>query len=663
MRPIPCGELRPGAETTDIPLSRAVNWQVMMQASLDNLAPSSAEPVVHIYVCHHKSAITFADASFRPIHVGRAISGESLEMPGDDTGDNISPKNPSFCELTAIYWAWKNDLTAEWVGLMHYRRFMAVVPSGLPQNAAGLVTLENLAPASIEGFGLTHKAVQELLLRNPSVNAFLPQKWSVRDVGSKNLRSHYKWADFHNEKDLNITREVIDELFPEHTRIFDQIMNEHSGYFTNIFLLRRDIFNQYCEWLFKILFEVEKRIDISSYSVQSARVFGYLSERLFNVFLRTLPKGVLVPLELERIFIANPDLPPKDYTPPSAPPEGAISITIASDDGYAPHLSAILASIKEKVSPDRFLDCIVLDGGISKQNKTLLEKAFSENLPSGGRLHFADCSQAFREVKTHSSFTTATFYRLALDETLKNHIKVLYLDCDMIVRHDIAELWDTDLGTNIIAASPDLIMKSFVNARIKSLPLCGGQPAKEYLKDYLGLGDRYDEYFQAGVILFDLDAIRKTKILREAIDDLKTRTYWFLDQDVLNRHFLGKVHFLDTKWNFANVAGATMQSLNAQWAKQLQKDSENPAIVHFAGHEAKPWNNPLTSWAEIYWHYQRKTPWYEKVLYQALASSNKSDAPLPSRLYGILRFGWRKLPRALRWRLQGTAMRIVTLLR
>ena len=90
---------------------------------------------------------------------------------------------------------------------------------------------------------------------------------------------------YHHERDLDTTRHVIKQLYPEYLPYFDETMNSSVGYFTNMFVLKRELFEQYSQWLFDVLGEVEKRVDISSYDVQERRVFGYLSERLFNVWL------------------------------------------------------------------------------------------------------------------------------------------------------------------------------------------------------------------------------------------------------------------------------------------------------------------------------------------------------------------------------------------
>ena len=622
-------------------------------------ASQSSVALIHIYVCHHKESAAFVDGVFRPIHVGRSLSDRSIDIPGDDTGENISSLNPSFCELTAIYWAWKNDRDADWVGLMHYRRFLAFKPQAKPVSPEGQITYDTLSVETIDASGLNEASVRSFLTQNPGVNAILPQKWSVRNVGSKSLFQHYRTAPFHFESDLLEARTVLAELYPGQERIFDQVLSKHEGYFTNIFVFKRDLFDRYCTWLFSILFELERRIDISEYPVQAGRVFGYIAERLFTVFLATLESGALRAVEMERIFIAKPDLVPQTRKLPPAPPVGAISVVIAAEDGFAPHLGALIVSLRKNMSASDYLDLIVFDGGISPDNRRKLETLFGASGSGPGNIYFLDCSYLFLGVKIHAHFTKETFYRLKMGELLPNHDRVLYLDCDTIVLKNIAPLWGTQLDGKIIAAVPDIIMKSFVNTGALSMKECGRLVAKEYLRDYLGMGDRYHEYFQAGVILFDLDLFRKLNISDAMAKDVSERRYWFLDQDVFNRHFLGKVRLIEGRWNLVNMASITQQYLNAEWSKETERQKRDPAIIHYAGYQAKPWNDPMAPLAEYYWENLRKTPWYEQVLTGAMIARSVQRKHRSNYFFSLLRSIWRRLPQFLRWRLRASASRIV----
>ena len=86
---------------------------------------------------------------------------------------------------------------------------------------------------------------------------------------------------------MNETENIIKEIYPEYLTAFDNVMNRTWAHMFNMFVMRKNYFDEYCEWLFTILFELEKRIDISNYTVMEARVFGFISELLLDVWLET----------------------------------------------------------------------------------------------------------------------------------------------------------------------------------------------------------------------------------------------------------------------------------------------------------------------------------------------------------------------------------------
>ena len=205
-----------------------------------------------IYVCTHKQYAKPEDPLYRSLHVGCAIS-EDLGYEGDNTGDHISERNKSFCELTGLYWIWKN-VQCDIVGICHYRRYF----------------MED------DAF-LTKGRIEELL--SAEYDTILPTSSFTH---YKNTREHY--AHEHFEKDLLILRDILADLSPDSLTAFDLTLNCNLMSAWNMLITRKKIFDEYCSWLFPILFEAEKRIDISSYDTFQGRLFGYLSERLIRVF-------------------------------------------------------------------------------------------------------------------------------------------------------------------------------------------------------------------------------------------------------------------------------------------------------------------------------------------------------------------------------------------
>lgn len=215
---------------------------------------------IKIIVAMHKPYKLPTDEIYYPVHVG-AAGKESIGCTRDDTGVNISDKNPNYCELTGLYWAWKN-LKSSYLGLAHYRRYFASKKSGDKWDciASGSDIEKALSKADI----------------------ILPVK---RNYFIETNYAQYVHA--HNAADLDITRKIIQEKYPEYISAFDSSMKRTSGHRFNMFVMRRDLADEYCSWLFDILFELEKRLDISSYNAYDARVFGFVAERLLDVWLET----------------------------------------------------------------------------------------------------------------------------------------------------------------------------------------------------------------------------------------------------------------------------------------------------------------------------------------------------------------------------------------
>lgn len=243
---------------------------------------------IKILVCAHKKSRLPAHEYFYPIQVGASLTHARFSSAQDNTGDNISSKNSHFCELTAHYWAWKN-LKCDIIGLNHYRRFFDFVrpfPSFSPDRSF----------IDINSFLKEEYKFPDLETLLDEYDIILPPKRHY----PYNVATQY--AIFHIVNDLNLLKEVIQDITPEYSEAFDTLMyhrNAYSGY--NMFITTRKHFDGYSLWLFRVLFELEKRVKLSAYPDQ-ARLFGYLSERLINIYcikhqLKIKYVPVIMPLE------------------------------------------------------------------------------------------------------------------------------------------------------------------------------------------------------------------------------------------------------------------------------------------------------------------------------------------------------------------------------
>ncbi len=197
----------------------------------------------------------------------------------DSGGESISEKNANFCELTALYWIWKNDFSGM-VGLEHYRRFFCKK------------TLFVARPLSVS-------AIEKKLKKS---DVLLPRKLIMRET------VYEQYSNGHLISDLELCRSIIDEKYPDYLSSFDKTMKCKRAYMYNMFVMRRELLCDYAEWLFSILFEAEKRIDLTGRDPYQLRVFGFLSERLFQVWIthhKLKVKCAPVYNIGERVFVRN----------------------------------------------------------------------------------------------------------------------------------------------------------------------------------------------------------------------------------------------------------------------------------------------------------------------------------------------------------------------
>lgn len=209
---------------------------------------------ITIFTITHVPFTPPEDPIYLPLQVGRALHDDYGYL-GDDTGDNISVKNPYYSELTGLYWIWKNYADADYLGLCHYRRYF------------------------LNGNGeLMTAADYENILSKYDVITAKPH------VGAYDYRTIYGRS--HDIRNLDLTGEVILELCPEYYETFQSVISGCHCYVGNLFVAPKSLFYAYCEWLFPIFFALEPRIDVSHYDDYHKRVFGFLSEQLLIVWIK-----------------------------------------------------------------------------------------------------------------------------------------------------------------------------------------------------------------------------------------------------------------------------------------------------------------------------------------------------------------------------------------
>lgn len=564
---------------------------------------------IKIYIsCHKKCYLPKHDLLY-PIQVGASISKTRFEgMLHDDKGENISEKNQSYCELTAQYWAWKNE-DADYYGFFHYRRYMSFADKEFKTNRFQDVEMEYLTDnalkkLNLDKYTMIRKINQYDIITTPPVNLR-----ELNRVLHNNL-DQYVMVPYQYKEDIDVLLDIIKEKYPDfYDMAYRYFYKEKYGYYCNMFVMTKELFHQYSKWLFTILEEHEKRRDYSGYTIEGKRVSGYLGERLFGIYYMYMKKtGKYKVCELQRALFMNVEVSEKIDPAFRA---NNVPVVIAANDYYAPYISTLLLSISEHSSKENNYDILVLSHDIQDEHKkNLLDMLKARKNFS---LRFADPGSLLDgyDLHTRGHFSVETYYRLVLPEMFLSYDKILYIDVDMIILADLAELYYVDVEGCLLAATHDPDTAGLYN---------GFQSDKKaYMDKELALDDAY-QYFQAGTLVMNLKEFRKTFTVKKILDVAASKEWQLLDQDILNKICEHRVKILDMSWNvmydYAGVRIKEIIRLAPEWLYlEYMEARKHPKIIHYAGPE-KPWLFPEGDFAGIYWDYAKRTPYYEVMLYR-----------------------------------------------
>ena len=291
--------------------------------------------------------------------------------------------------------------------------------------------------------------------------------------------------------------------------------------------------------------------------------------------------------------------------------EDGVPIVLSANDKFAPYLDVMIRSIISNASPTRQYDIIVLFNDISEKNRNLIVWEARDKTNISIRFirvcEYFDASKLF--VDQHLS--VETYYRLIIPEIMPDYHKILYLDCDMVADRDVAELYDLDLNGCMIGAAKDIDVAGQINLRQNDWD--------RYVVEELKLSSGFD-YFQAGVLILDLDQLRKTATSEELIALASSRSWRCHDQDVLNIVCKGRVYYIPQKWNtlmdWQEPGRSRMQILKMAprgLYEEYATARKEPYMIHFAGYQ-KPWDVVDCDFAEYFWMYAKESVYYPRLL-------------------------------------------------
>ncbi len=262
-----------------------------------------------------------------------------------------------------------------------------------------------------------------------------------------------------------------------------------------------------------------------------------------------------------------------------------IPIFFSTDDNYVPYLDVAIASLIANASKEHNYRIVVLNTGLDPENVAKVKLRECD----GFRIDFTDISENLETIRAHFKnvyhFSIVTYYRLFIASLFPQYDKIVYLDCDLVVLGDIAQLYNTELGDNIVGAVPD----QFV---------CRTKEFRRYAEKAIGVDP--DTYFNAGVLVIGLEQFRKNGIEEQFVRWITKYDFDLLDPDQAYLNYLcyGKTVLLPNGWNKSPTESAC---------------EGEKRIVHYNLYK-KPWQYDDMIDGEYFWEYAKTSPFYQWIL-------------------------------------------------
>lgn len=573
------------------------------------------KPDIKIFVSHRidKDSETIDNPLYIPVRCGAVYDDrENVDMLGDDTGDNISEKRESFCELTVMYWAWKN-VKADYYGLCHYRRYLSFAE----EEFKGEVQLHNQVVENL----ITDKSTKKYnLLKSSKVisditghDIILPKAWDVKEFQMLNNRadSVYQMWKAHEgmligKDSMDLMMDIIQEYYPDYYSSAQEYLNGQYVWGFNCFVMKSELFKKCCEFEFGVLSIVEEQLDTSLYGKELRRTFGFLGETLLAIFVYNCNRHWSVDVE-EKQLVMFQDTEKKYEIEQRWSDE--VPVVVTSSDYYIPYVGVFLKSLMLSCSLENKYHIIILNKNITDNHKEQIINSISD--ASNIAVEFYNPKYEMEDITFYTANAVEeSNYRLLTPWILKKHNKAIVMDVDIILIDDIADLYfeTTFSKTEYLAAAKDLVYQGMLNGVVED--------AMEYATETMKMKEPMN-YVNTGVMVFDLEKIRKNVNIHTLLKFANTHHFRIQEQDLINVFYENKIKFMDLKWNYYIETNPWItQCINAApvtEAEKYWKAKKSPSLYHYAN-VPKPWSEPDSSLAEAWWNIAHQTQFYEPII-------------------------------------------------
>lgn len=566
------------------------------------------EKKIQVMIACHKKSTLPDNPLYLPVQVGAAL--KSMRLAGtqpDNEGENISAKNPSYCELTAQYWGWKN-LDADYIGLCHYRRLFYFGDEKMKEDLRNQIQGEVMTPYTLKKYGLNDAAAMrravesaDVVVGNAEDVSILATPYGPQPTAMKHWTAHDRALIMTDH--LNAMLAILKQKYPEKWPQFERRLNSKAFVGYNCFIMKKEIFHRLCEFEFPVLEELETKVDLTNCHTQISRIYGFMGEILFNLFIDDLEQNHLAAVKhVPLVYFNDTDVPVRIQPAADAEP---IAFIMDAPQGFL--LMPALVSFLQHMNPERKFDLTILHESMSKYDQQKVRDLCSphENIT----LHFLDFqTSVYGEMKEKTK-------RLVRFEPF---LPWIFPDVDRLTVFSWYLLFDGDFDalfdlkqTMPVLACLDVLSQGKINDIYPDYD--------DFCRLELNLADPY-AYFDPSVMKLDLKELRKMD--PQAIYDTICSTTKKLSRwDALNMVWQGQSEPMDLAFDYQLVSSDSEEYAMPFAPKHLYDDwqaaAKKAVILQYAPDD--PWFPMGSRLDDVYWKYAHESTVYETLLAHMMA--------------------------------------------
>ncbi|MDR0747707.1 MAG: glycosyltransferase family 8 protein [Helicobacteraceae bacterium] len=537
-----------------------------------------------------------------------------------DSGDNTLNDGKRIGGIACEFWAYNNYEkldNPDYIGSIMHRRYFVFNRDDYKEL---ILHFDRLSDDFLDRIGYSPFVVRNVMAK---YDLILPNL----SFWGKNRTNYQQYKESHcSTKELDFCIAAVKQDYPEMRECVDRyFFNEHMGYVLDMYIMKKDLFFEYFEFLYNIYSKLKAaNFDSTDYSIYDDR--AYAIERMYGVYMYYLVNYKKVSYKtLPVALVARTDI---IHNPKPKHGANEIPIIFCADGNAVDIASAAIASIMSHSSTVRHYSIFILSSGVSEADEKRLKLMFEDKPNFSLRLidmrDYIGENNTFMPDANGEYESDASYYKLWLPAIFDEFEKALCFDCEIAALRDVAELYDLDMGDNLIGAAgdTDLFVQSYYFHKNSAV-------TKEYISETLKLPSPYD-CVQSGVMLCNIKAMKSFDFIDKCFAWLKDHQNTMRgDQDAINAVCSGRIFRLQTKWNvqwhiafaiqphFALPLPSTRVTgyLPQRYCDDYIDARDNPYVVHFSSAH-KPWNEPRQPLAEVFWRFARQTPFYEQIVYR-----------------------------------------------